>query len=175
MSDDHLVEWEEKRIVQSTVWTCKAAWFQLWHQFKRLLVSMLCKCALPSVLHYRKRFLKALHEMRFFKITGFLMASFYPENEFQKAINAEMNPKIPVYLQRSSASSPPRRSRVFQWSPGWPSAGAATSAWCNRCRRTQLLHRQTNKRQADLMLLINMIKCFYKSNKLSCTNYYTKI
>lgn len=113
--------------------------------------------------------------MRFFEITGFLMASFYPENEFQKAINAEMNPKIPVYLQRSSASSPPRRSRVFQWSPGWPSAGAATSAWCNRCRRTQLLHRQTNKGQTDLMLLINMIKCFYKSNKLSCTNYYTKI
>lgn len=103
------------------------------------------------------------------------MASFFPENEFQKAINAEMNPKIPVYLQRSSASSPPRRSRVFQWSPGWPSAGAATSAWCNRCRRTQLLHRQTNKGQTDLMLLINMIKCFYKSNKLSCTNYYTKI
>lgn len=103
------------------------------------------------------------------------MASFYPENEFQKAINAEMNPKVPVYLQRSSASSPPRRSRVFQWSPGWPSAGAATSAWCNRCRRTQLLHRQTNKGQTDLMLLINMIKCFYKSNKLSCTNYYTKI
>lgn len=113
--------------------------------------------------------------MRFLKITGFLLASFYPKNEFQKAINAEMNPKIPVYLQRSSASSPPRRSRVFQWIPGWPSAGAATSAWCNRCRRTQLLHRQTNKGQTDLMLLINMIRCFYKSNKLSCTNYYTII
>lgn len=51
---------------------------------------------------------------------------------------------IPASLQRSSASSPPRRSRASRWSPGWSSAGAATSTGRNRCRRTPQLQKQTD-------------------------------
>lgn len=146
------VKWRNQNILNARHWNSIDA-LQPWTTLQCSVVksakysheevfSFLSASAVAPILNMKWTFWPSVHctEMKIWKTGG--------ETCFSEGLSFSQTglclSNVPADLQRSSASSPPWRSRVFQRSPGRPSAAAATSTGGDHCRRTPQLRKQTD-------------------------------